>query len=329
MPNTFDARVKSLLARKDVLANVLIHLIDEFKGYSFEQALSYINEDDIEIGTHSIDDSSKGILKYSLDTNDTSTTEGVRNFDIKFKVTTPIETEIYINLEAQKNSNPGYSLVKRGIYYLSRMISSQYNVEFTHSNFDGLKKVYSIWLCTNVKNSKQSNSIIRYSIKPEVITGNTYAIASESEYDLETLTMLFLNPRISSDDSIINMFKLLLYDICEGDKANDALRILDNEYKIRDLQEEVNIMCNMSGYWEELGLERGMEKGMKQGIEKGIEQGIEKGIEQERKNNINNMYNSGLSVNQIASILKLNTNVVEKYLDIPNTASDETDLFND
>ena len=43
--------------------------------------------------------------------------------------------------------NPGYRIVTRGIVYCGRMISSQINLEFTLDNYDGCKKVYSIWLC--------------------------------------------------------------------------------------------------------------------------------------------------------------------------------------
>ena len=77
--------------------------------------------------------------------------EGVRSYDIKFKVKLPTqeEAELIINLESQNKYRPGYTLEKRGIYYLSRLISSQYNVEFKNSNFDQLKKVYSILICTH------------------------------------------------------------------------------------------------------------------------------------------------------------------------------------
>ena len=47
-------------------------------------------------------------------------------YDIKFKVKLPTqeEAELIINLESQNKYRPGYTLEKRGIYYLSRLISS-------------------------------------------------------------------------------------------------------------------------------------------------------------------------------------------------------------
>ena len=37
-----------------------------------------------------------------------------------------------------------YELINRMIYYICRMVSSQKGTEFIHSDYDNLKKVYSI-----------------------------------------------------------------------------------------------------------------------------------------------------------------------------------------
>jgi len=51
-----------------------------------------------------------------------------------------------IDIEIQQESNPGYSLIKRGIYYACRSVSSQLGAVTGQTNFDKLHKVYSIWL---------------------------------------------------------------------------------------------------------------------------------------------------------------------------------------
>ena len=55
----------------------------------------------------------------------------------------------FTNLEAQHKDNPGYPLVSRAIYYSSRLLSKQMNAPdgFQHSDYDKIKKVYSIWIC--------------------------------------------------------------------------------------------------------------------------------------------------------------------------------------
>ncbi len=58
--------------------------------------------------------------------------------------------KVLINLGAQRPSDParlGYHLENRIIFYLVRMISAQKQTEFFHSDYDNLKKVYSIWIC--------------------------------------------------------------------------------------------------------------------------------------------------------------------------------------
>ena len=43
---------------------------------------------------------------------------------------------------------PGYPLIKRGIYYCSRMISAQYGTEFTQSRYADIKEsIFNMGLC--------------------------------------------------------------------------------------------------------------------------------------------------------------------------------------
>lgn len=69
-----------------------------------------------------------------MDTGDKSVHEGNFTYDIRFRAIAPASGEqiaLIINLEAQNDFYPGYPLIKRGIYYCCRMISSQYGREFT------------------------------------------------------------------------------------------------------------------------------------------------------------------------------------------------------
>ncbi|MFP3154908.1 hypothetical protein LQZ18_10905 [Lachnospiraceae bacterium ZAX-1] len=76
----------------------------------------------------------------------------------------------FVNLEAQKSFYPGYHIEKRGIFYGSRMISAQYNTEFTEPDYNGIKKVYSIWICMN-PSKKEGNTITRYCMAKEDLVG--------------------------------------------------------------------------------------------------------------------------------------------------------------
>ena len=64
-------------------------------------------------------------------------------YDIRFYAQAPRDgalMEIIVNVEAQNKYNPGYPLIKRGVYYVSRMISAQNGVDFKNGEYGKLKK---------------------------------------------------------------------------------------------------------------------------------------------------------------------------------------------
>ena len=69
--------------------------------------------------------------------------EGVTTFDIRFQAVTPggDPLTLIINVEAQQSSDVSYPMIKRALYYGSRLISSQNGVEFDHSHYEKIRKV--------------------------------------------------------------------------------------------------------------------------------------------------------------------------------------------
>ena len=66
---------------------------------------------------------------------DKSVREGTVTYDIRFRAIVPDSEEqiaLIINVEDQNDFYPGYPLIKRGIYYCCRMISSQYGLSLIH-----------------------------------------------------------------------------------------------------------------------------------------------------------------------------------------------------
>ena len=57
---------------------------------------------------------------------------------------------VRINVEAQNKANPGYSLVTRGILYAAQLLAEQTELGWVNgASYDGLRKVYTIWLVSN------------------------------------------------------------------------------------------------------------------------------------------------------------------------------------
>ncbi len=137
----YNEYAKRILGEKIILAHILVQAVSEFEYMTPKEAAALI--------------------------------EGTVTFDIRFDVNYPKGKEtikLLIGIEAQKKYNPGYDIVTRGIFYGARMISSQLETEFHNSDYDNVKKVYSIWICMNVPQYAE-NTITAYEIKKRNIVG--------------------------------------------------------------------------------------------------------------------------------------------------------------
>jgi hypothetical protein len=264
-----------LLSRKQVIANILKYAVKEFKDYSVQEIISFLSGEP-EVGEDEVDDNIPSKLDVA-GRESNSVNDGVRTFDIKFRVKVPNsneEAELIINIEAQGDSNPGYTLEKRGIYYLSRLISSQYNVDFVNSDFDKLKKCYSIWIC-NKSSKEYQNTIAEYSFKQTKIVGNPPD--KKSRYDLVSLIMINLGPTDENTDEnykgLIKMLDCLLNKI----SSNGISETLKSEFDITIENGGFDNMCNLSTGIYNDGRREGISIGEKRGISIGEKRGLSKG----------------------------------------------------
>ena len=58
--------------------------------------------------------------------------------------------------------------MKRAVYYVARLISSQKEKEFYGDNYNGLKKVYSIWIRSTSRKGIIKSKIRNYHLKPQM-----------------------------------------------------------------------------------------------------------------------------------------------------------------
>ena len=202
----YDAACKRLLANKIILAWIMKSCIKEYEHLNVNQIAEQYIEGNPQIGRVALHPDEGEQIRGS-NTEDSTISEGTVTYDIRFLATVPDTGEavsLIINLEAQNDFYPGYPIIKRGIYYCSRMISSQYGVEFANSHYENIKKVYSIWVCANPPKSRE-NTINRYFITEENLVGN---VKEEPEnYDLLTAVIICLGH--SGDDKYAGILKLL------------------------------------------------------------------------------------------------------------------------
>ena len=275
----YDAACKRVLSEKAILARIMKACLAEYRDCSVRDIEEKYIEGQPQVSSVPVLPDEEGSVISGLDTEDKSVHEGMVTYDIRFRAIAPDSGELIgliVNVEAQNNFYPGYPLTKRGVYYCSRMISSQYGREFTGPHYEKLKKVYSIWICMNPPKNRE-NTITRYRLTEEHLVGE--AVEPVQNYDLLSIVMLCLGgPDGENYDGVLRMLDVLLSnETSEAEKR----RILQDDYDIqmtRTMESEVSVMCNLSKGVMEKGIAKGMEKGRAEGMEKGRAEGMEKGI---------------------------------------------------
>ena len=260
----YDACAKKLLGYKDILARILIEAVEEFRGMSPEEVKPLI-EDDIHIGkipidpgltnkVVGVDENGKEII--GMNTVNEEVNAGYILFDIIFYVRLKEgRSKIIINVEAQRKEPTEYDILNRTIFYVSREISSQKNREFVNSNYNDIKKVYSIWICMNMS----EDSMNHIHLTNDMIIGNQIWKGRE---DLVNIVMIGLAKEISPKEEKHELHRLLGALLSETLNEEEKLDILKNEYHIpmeKSIEEDVKVMCNLSDGIEERGKAEGIE----------------------------------------------------------------------
>ena len=280
-----DRQIKNVLACKPILACIFRETVTECKGMSIEDIIPCIE------GTPEIESEvvSAGYGSISgLGQEDSDYTDDVIKYDIRTYIRVPgkdaATVKIYIDLEAQKDDKPGYDITERAIFYACRMISSQLGVEFMNSGagsdqYGNIKKVYSIWICTNTA-EKRANSVDRYHFTRETIIGHN---DDHPRYDLAEVVIVNVGHKhiadFMLDSDMLNMLNGILATDATGKDRIDALESAGIQVTY-EVEKEVGSMGSIAAGWMEdwmkQGLEKGFEKGREQGLEKGLEQGQER-----------------------------------------------------
>lgn len=260
--SAYDAACKRLLANKIILAWIMKSCLEEYRDFSVDEIAEKYIDGNPQIARTALhpdegEDVSGEQIKEAK-TEDSTIKEGRVTYDIRFYAVAPLSGEmvsLIINVEAQSNFYPGYPIIKRGIYYCSRMISSQYGVEFTDSHYERIKKVCSIWICSSPPEYRE-NTINRYVVREENMIGDI--AEKKGNYDLLTVVIICLGH--SGDDKYTGILKLLNVLLSSEKDPEEKKKILQDDFDIKmtkELESEVSEMCNLSQGIEEKGIEIG------------------------------------------------------------------------
>ena len=293
----YDEAAKRLLSQKTVLAYILKGCLMEYQDYTPEEIADRFIEGDPQIGEaavhadEEISECEKPERILGLNTEDTTVTEGMVRYDIRFKALLPKNPErlyLILNIEAQNEQQMWYPLLKRAVYYGSRLISSQYGTVFSGMDYGAVKKVYSIWICTKSA-KKYRNSMNRYEMVEECLVGENRS--DPENYRLMNLILLHVGEYDEgTHEGILGFLEVLLSGKLQ---AEEKRQILQERYHIamtKKMSEEVTQMCNLS--W-------------------GIYQD---GVEDKAKEIAMRLYQDGMPLEKIARIVSESLAKIQEWL---------------
>ena len=277
----YDKEVKTLLTNRQILAIILKAVVNEFQDMELSDIVTCIETP--EVGERKVHPGQTNVKIYGKSNENNIIGEGTVTFDIIFDVYIPAKDDtvkMIINIEAQRENNPGYELVTRGIYYTAREISSQYGREFTNSAYNNIKKVYSIWICVS-PDRKRIDGITKYSIKEDAI--HRSAKVRKEVYDKLCVVMIYLKKNLEEESEyIINFLSVLLSEKIDYDRK---VCILEKDLGLtmtEEMKEEVNNMCNLSEHVYESGIQTGIRTAIQRMLTKlSVDEIVELGYEKQ------------------------------------------------
>jgi len=319
----YDASAKRLLGQKIILAHIMIRVVDEFKGMDAETVASliegepYISQVPVEPGltNKEMTDAGTGERIVGLNTENSEIDEGKVYFDIIFYVRMRDGlAKMIINLEAQKNEPTKYFILNRAIFYTARLVSSQKEREFTGSDYNEIKQVYSIWICMNMKENSLSHI---HMVKDDLLGDQDW----KGNLDIPNIVMIGLAKEIPPKEERYELHRLLGTLLSQTMTAEQKLKLMKQEYDIpvdrHSIREEVKIMCNLSEGVEEMGYVKGEAAGMIAGRAEGEKigeargkaigrsEGRLEGKSEERADIILKMHKKGYSLEQIMDVTEM------------------------
>ena len=299
---SYDAVCKQLLSEKSILAWIMKYCVSECQGMAVEDIARCIEASPSVSVTPVFPDEKNTTLINGMNTVNTSRDEGTVVFDILFAAMIPLPKpmRLIINVEAQADFSPHYPLSSRAEYYSARLISSQKGREFTNSHYGDIKKVYTIWICTDPPEYRE-NTIGRTTTAMRYRFGRVDKLIKG--YGLQRTVFVLLGDEEEKEaEGVLRLLDVLF----RSEKGiEERKRILEEEFDIamnEDMEMEVRHMCNLS---------KGVEN---RGIRKGIIQGREEGREEEKLDSIRNVMDTlGLTMEQAMQALKIPKSEQEKY----------------
>lgn len=248
---TKDSTAKKLFSRKEILVVIMKHVISEYADCTLEEIMDCIEGDTILVGTAQVSPDMANTIRGETQENQ-PLGEALSVYDILFQSLLPstgnkIAVNLHIDLELQKDGEPGYPIENRAIYYTCRKFSSQIQkVRGEDPAYSKLEKVYSIWIVFDNIRKEDRDSISWHQMQ----TYRTEGTVGEKNVDFLEVVIIRLGGN-NREKKLLDF----LYAIVSGEKET-AFRYMpqmDEEEKM-----EVDEMFSLTQYAEEKGIRKSL-----------------------------------------------------------------------
>lgn len=284
---------KLMISHEEMLSRIIKEFVEEAKHLSIEEIIKIVQDE------HRF---------QRLNNENTIPGYGTVRFDFFGCIDLPqldhTIKRIYLNVEIQNDAYPKYSLITRGDAYLSRIQATQWGKEYNDQNYDGMKKVYLIWILPQAAKKRDGQvSICKTDEEKQLEKVETYdkreqiVIYLDKEHDT--------SKKYQEYDEILTPLVVFLNNILD---YQGKIRIM-KEYGFKEIEKEVREVCDYANMLEKEYLNKGI------GI--GVEKGIEQGTQNERIKNIR----------KLMIKLKMSFKEAIQFLDIPEDEVKEIEKY--
>lgn len=288
-----DQNCKLMISHEEMLSRIIKEFVEEAKYLSIEEIIKIVQDE------HRF---------QRLNNENSIPGYGTVRFDFFGCIDLPqldhTIKRIYLNVEIQNDAYPKYSLITRGDAYLSRIQTTQWGKEYNDQNYDGMKKVYLIWILPQAAKKRDGQvSICK--------TDEKKHLEKLESYDKREQIVIYLDKEHDTSkkyqeyDEILTPLVVFLNNILD---YQGKIRIM-KEYGFKEIEKEVREVCDYANILEKEYLNKGI------GI--GVEKGIEQGTQNERIKNIR----------KLMIKLKMSFKEAIQFLDIPEDEVKEIEKY--
>ena len=288
-----DQNCKLMISHEEMLSRIIKEFVEEAKHLSIEEIIKIVQDE------HRF---------QRLNNENSIPGYGTVRFDFFGCIDLPqldhTIKRIYLNVEIQNDAYPKYSLITRGDAYLSRIQTTQWGKEYNDQNYDGMKKVYLIWILPQAAKKRDGQvSICK--------TDEKKHLEKLESYDKREQIVIYLdkehdtNKKYQEYDEVLTPLVVFFNNILD---YQGKIRIM-KEYRFKEIEKEVREVCDYANILEKEYLNKGI------GI--GVEKGIEQGTQNERIKNIR----------KLMIKLKMSFKEAIQFLDIPEDEVKEIEKY--